>query len=148
MWIIKIIKIKCFYPPRILDEHWCFYSCLQIPPRENLFQYVRRVYTTAINFPCITSLIAHIFYFNRENFSSLYSLKNNNNKNLRIYKHFSWIFKILRKSKVLETTFCNSYHSSTFPGVMRGSTLNFGPIDLAVLTLIGYKRTDRQAKYI
>ena len=29
MWIFKIIKIKCFYPPRILDEHWCIYSCLQ-----------------------------------------------------------------------------------------------------------------------
>ena len=56
MWIIKIIKIQCFYPPRILNEHWCIYSCLQIPPRENLFQYVRRVYATAINFPCITSL--------------------------------------------------------------------------------------------
>ena len=53
MWIIKIIKIKCFYPPRIPDEHWCIYSCLQIPPRENWFQYV---YTTAINFPCITTL--------------------------------------------------------------------------------------------
>ena len=54
MWIIKIIW---FYPPpRILDEHWCIYSCLQIPPRENWFQYVRRVYATAINFPCIITL--------------------------------------------------------------------------------------------
>ena len=41
---------------RILDEHWCIYSCLQIPPRENWFQYIRRVYTTAINFPCISTL--------------------------------------------------------------------------------------------
>ena len=32
------------------------YSCLQIRPKENWFQYVRRVYTTAINFPCITPL--------------------------------------------------------------------------------------------
>ena len=56
MWIIKIIKIKCFYPPRILDPHWGIYSCLQIPPRENWFQYVRRVYATAINFPCISAL--------------------------------------------------------------------------------------------
>jgi len=31
-------------------------SCLQIPPRENWFQYVRRVYAAAINFPCITTL--------------------------------------------------------------------------------------------
>ena len=61
MWIIKIIKIKCFYPPRILDEHWCIYSCLQIPPRENWFQYVRRVYTTANNFPYITALHISIY---------------------------------------------------------------------------------------
>ena len=32
------------------------YSCLQIPPRENWFQYVRRVYATAINFPCFITL--------------------------------------------------------------------------------------------
>ena len=57
--IFKIIKIECFYPPRILDEHWCIYSWQQIPPRENWFQYVRQVYivyTTAINFPCIITL--------------------------------------------------------------------------------------------
>ena len=29
---------------------------LQIPPRENWFQYVRRVYATAINFHCIITL--------------------------------------------------------------------------------------------
>ena len=45
-----------FNPPRILKEHWCIYSCLQIPSKENWFQYVHRVYTTAFNFPCITSL--------------------------------------------------------------------------------------------
>ena len=55
MWIIKFFEIQCFYPPRILNEHWCFYSCLQIPPRENWFQYVRRVYT--INLPCISILL-------------------------------------------------------------------------------------------
>ena len=39
-------------------KHWCIYSCLQIPPRENWFQYVRtrRVYATAINFPCNITL--------------------------------------------------------------------------------------------
>ena len=63
MWIIKIIKNKCFYPPRLLDEHWCIYSCLQIPPRANWFQYVRRVYTTAINFPCISTLVKLIFVY-------------------------------------------------------------------------------------
>ena len=47
--------------PRILDEHWGIYSCLQRPPRENWFQYVRRVYTTAINFPCISTLLTTIF---------------------------------------------------------------------------------------
>ena len=35
---------------------WCIYSCLQIQPKENWFQHVRRVYTTAINFPCISTL--------------------------------------------------------------------------------------------
>jgi len=34
----------------------CIYSCLQIPPKENWFQFVRRVYATAINFPCIITL--------------------------------------------------------------------------------------------
>jgi len=60
MWIIKIFIIQCSYPPRILNEHWCIYSCLQIPPRENWFQYVRRVYATAINFPCIIILVTNI----------------------------------------------------------------------------------------
>ena len=32
------------------------YSSLQIPLRENWFQYVRRVYETAINFPYISTL--------------------------------------------------------------------------------------------
>ena len=64
MWIIKIIKIKCSNPSRILNEHWCIYSCLQIPPRENWFQYVRRVYATAINFPCIITLVKTNTYVN------------------------------------------------------------------------------------
>ena len=55
-WIIKIFKTLCFYPPRIINEHWCTYFCLQIPPRENWFQYVRRGYATAINFPFIITL--------------------------------------------------------------------------------------------
>ena len=54
--IMWIIKIKCFYPPRILNEHWCIFSCLQIPPGENWFQCVRGVYATAIMFPCIITL--------------------------------------------------------------------------------------------
>ena len=35
---------------------WCIYSYWQIPPKENWFQCVRRVYTIAINFPSITPL--------------------------------------------------------------------------------------------
>ena len=41
---------------RILNEHWCIYSCLQIPPRENWFHHVRRVYAAAFIFPCILTL--------------------------------------------------------------------------------------------
>ena len=40
----------------ISEMYTCIYSWLQIPPRENWFQYVRRVYATAINFPCIITL--------------------------------------------------------------------------------------------
>ena len=56
MCIIKIIKIKCFYPPWIIKEHGFIYSCLQTPPRENWFQYVHKEYATAINFLCIITL--------------------------------------------------------------------------------------------
>ena len=65
MWIFKIFKIQCFYPPRILIEHWCIYSCLHLPPRENWFQYVRRVYATAINFPCIITLLITLLILKR-----------------------------------------------------------------------------------
>ena len=71
MWIFKIIKIKCFNPPRILDEHWCIYSCLQIPPRENWLQYVRRVYSTAINFPCMSTLVLSITLFHLKYFRNI-----------------------------------------------------------------------------
>ena len=43
-------------PPWILEEHWCIYSCLQIPPRENWFQNERREYARAINFPCLITM--------------------------------------------------------------------------------------------
>ena len=81
MWIIKIIKIQCFYPPRILNEHWCIYSCLQNPPRENWFQYVRKVYiATAIKFPCISTLIE----------SKARSYQSPNPEYVSIWKHI-WI---------------------------------------------------------
>ena len=67
MWIFKI---KCCYHPRILDEHWCIYSCLHIPPRENWFQYVRRVYATAINCPCISTSVLSNPSSNKGNFDS------------------------------------------------------------------------------
>ena len=48
---------------RILSKQWCIYSCLHIPPKENWFQCVRRVYTTAINFPCIIPLEIIIYSY-------------------------------------------------------------------------------------
>ena len=59
--IMWIFKIKCFGPPRILNELWCIYFCLQIPPRENWFQCVRRVDASAINFSYISTLDSLIF---------------------------------------------------------------------------------------
>ena len=56
MWIIKIFKIQWFYPPRILNEHWCILFLFTNSTRENWFQYVRRVFATAINFPCMITL--------------------------------------------------------------------------------------------
>ena len=89
MWIIKIIKIKCFYPPRILKEHWCNYSCLQIPPRENWFQYVRRVYATPINFPCVPSSFVLCLYYT----SSLYYLQLTRMYHLKLRKKWIWYTK-------------------------------------------------------
>ena len=65
MWSIKIFK--CFYPPRILNEHWCLCSCLQMSPGENWFQYVRRVYASEINFPCIITLARLTFEIKKIN---------------------------------------------------------------------------------
>ena len=53
----KLLRDFQNYQNLILNEHWCIYSCLQIPPKENWFQYVRRVYTTAIKSPCIITLV-------------------------------------------------------------------------------------------
>ena len=53
----KLLKFKA----NILNEHGCIYYCLQIPPRENWFQYVHRVYTNANDFPCLTFLTCKIF---------------------------------------------------------------------------------------
>ena len=57
MGIFKIIKIKCFYPPRILDEHWSIYSCLQIHPERTGFnvcaEYTRPQLTFLALVPCL-----------------------------------------------------------------------------------------------
>ena len=37
-------------------KHLCINSCLEILPRENWFQCVRKVYATVITFPCIITL--------------------------------------------------------------------------------------------
>ena len=54
--LCELSKLSKFNALWIQNEHWGIFSYLQIPPRENWFQYVRRVYATAINFPCITTL--------------------------------------------------------------------------------------------
>jgi len=51
-----LLSCSVLSPPRTLNEHWCIYSCLQSTSRENWFHYVRRVYATTINFPCIITL--------------------------------------------------------------------------------------------
>ena len=62
MWIIKIIKIQCFKPPRILNEHWGIYSCLQIPPRENWFQYYAEYTQLQLTFLGLHSWTQYFFY--------------------------------------------------------------------------------------
>ena len=51
--MIEFFKIECFYLPWIQKEHRYIYFCSQTPPRENWFEYERREYATAINFPCL-----------------------------------------------------------------------------------------------
>ena len=58
--LLKLSKLNSFFL-LIFSSSWCIYSCLQIPPRENWFQYVRRVCATVINFPCIITLILWFF---------------------------------------------------------------------------------------
>jgi len=57
MWIIKIFKIiknKCFYPPRILEAH-CLLVYKHRPERTG-FNYEWRVFATAIRFSCLITL--------------------------------------------------------------------------------------------
>ena len=48
---------------KLLCELSDIYSCLQLSPRENWFQYVRREYATAINFPYIITLCMPIYLY-------------------------------------------------------------------------------------
>ena len=108
LWILKIIKIKCFYSPRILDEHWCICSCLQIPPRENWFQYVRRVYATAINIPCIITLDK------TSEFIRLYIIRNS--KHFGSSQYSSLFKEVMIKNKKDLNLSCNT-SQLTFPGL-------------------------------
>ena len=52
--IFKIIKIKCFYPPRIIEAH-----CLLVykhRPEKTILIYACRVFSTAIKFLCLITL--------------------------------------------------------------------------------------------
>jgi len=75
--ISKLSKIKCFCPPRILDEHWCIYSCYQIPPRKNWFQYVRRAEYTQLQ---LTFLALVPCFYRRKNLfnKKLFKVENRN----------------------------------------------------------------------
>ena len=55
------IKIKSFYPPRILDEHVCIYSIVhKFRPERTGFNMYAEIYATAITFPCIITLVEPI----------------------------------------------------------------------------------------
>ena len=66
MWIIKIIKIKCFNPPQILNEHWrCIFSCQSIKKysghRELLCEISK---LSKLNGMSLSSNISYIVLFN------------------------------------------------------------------------------------
>ena len=52
------------------------------------------------------------------------------------------------KNQSFGTEFCNFEHPKTFPVFMRGPTQNLDQMGSAILTFIGFKRTDRKAKYL
>ena len=57
----KFSKFNAFNLPDT-KRTLCIYSCLQSPSRENWFWYVRRVYATAINFPCFSTLCVYYVF--------------------------------------------------------------------------------------
>ena len=57
MWIIKIIKIKCFYPPRTLYEHWSIFVYKFRPERTgfNMYaEYTQQQLTFLALVPCVS----------------------------------------------------------------------------------------------
>ena len=62
-------------------------------------------------------------------------------------KKISWIFKIL-KNRILFEAFFKKIRSLIKLPWGHARSHNKGPDLLAVLTFIGYKQTDRQAKYL
>ena len=54
---MSLIFCERWIPCHATSSVLCLHSCLQIPPPKNWFQYVSRVYATAINFPCIITLL-------------------------------------------------------------------------------------------
>ena len=95
-WNILVIahrKLLCELSKLLkLYKHWCIYSCLQIPPRENWFQYVRRVYATAINFPCIITLT-------KKKFCETFFRKKRTFSDPEKEKNFLFCFKHSKKAK-------------------------------------------------
>ena len=70
--LCELSKLNAFI---LLGYIWCIYSCLQIPPRENWFQYVRRVYETVIKFPCIITLYKTLLIYKPPNTRTSYLLR-------------------------------------------------------------------------
>ena len=91
----------------ILNEHWCIYSCLQLPPKENWYQYVRRVYATAIKFPCITTLCTPRFCI-----TSTYVLYNLSRYIAPLFTPSSWTAVVCSPAKLQEIrdSFIRSIH--------------------------------------
>ena len=61
-------------------------------------------------------------------------------------EHFLFVYIVNKNKQKIFTDFIKNNRG--FPRVTWGTTHNLGPIGSAVLTFIGYKRTDRKAKYI
>ena len=94
---------------------------------------------------------APIFYLNWEHVLFVYILKQSRKKfrgflkkNLRIFK----IFKNFTKIKSFKHKFLKILSFINLPWAYVMSHKKFGPDRFSRLTFIGYKQTDRQAKYI